>query len=91
MAEIGTMVVRPSTPVAATPLASVPSYDLPISADFPLCQDGTMVWVPAWFLPTARLLSQSTTDFTPAMSPGPPCMGHPVEFDVPFISARITA
>lgn len=38
IAEIGTIVSRPFTPVAATALASVPSYDLPIMADLPVVQ-----------------------------------------------------
>ena len=40
MAEIGTIVYRPSTPVDAAPFASVPSYDFPIIPVWPLCQVG---------------------------------------------------
>ncbi|GAA3292603.1 hypothetical protein GCM10020295_12330 [Streptomyces cinereospinus] len=46
MAPIGTMVSRPSTPVAATPLAMVPSQLLPIIPVLPLLQPASAVVVP---------------------------------------------
>src|SRR5690242_5239679 len=86
MADSGTTVVSPATPVAATPLVSVPSYDLPIIAALPLSQLAVTA-LPRTSLPGVRPFSQSITDFMPAMSPGPPCSGQPVEFAVPFDSA----
>jgi hypothetical protein len=45
---------------------------LPIIAELPLCQSATME-PPSASSPGTRPLSQSITDFSPAMSVGPPC------------------
>ena len=79
------MVSRPSTPVAAAPLASVPSYDLPISAEEPLVQSATTA-LPSASTASARPFSQSTTDLIQRMSQAAHSSTHQVDRLVPAMS-----
>jgi hypothetical protein len=90
IAEIGTMVSRPRTPVAATALARVPSYDLPIIADLPVVQSAT-AGLPSARYALARPFSQSMTAFPPSTSALPPTSGQPSERVVPSMSTLRTA
>jgi hypothetical protein len=63
---------------------------LPIIAALPLCHVAVTA-LPSLSNPGTRPLSQSMTAFMLATSPGPPCIGQPVENAVPFMCARITA
>ena len=86
--------MSPWTPVEATPLARVPSYDFPIIAALPLSQPATTALPPVTASnpgAAARPCSQSMTAFMLAMSPGPPCSGQPVDQAVPLACARMTA
>ena len=57
-------------------------------AELPLLQAAVTGVAPSGAVnPSIRPPSQSITDLMPATSPGPPCMGQPVELPVPFISA----
>src|SRR5687767_10334605 len=91
MAEIGTIVSRPRTPVAATPLATEPSQDLPIMPTLPVLQDRAETGVPSAAKPRARPLSQSTAARAPATSAGPPTSAQPVERLVPLRSTAANA
>src|SRR5690625_4984896 len=42
MPSMGTIVARPSTPVDATPMLTVPSYDLPVIPETPLDQSAVI-------------------------------------------------
>ncbi len=87
---MGTIVLSPSTPVAATPLASVPSYDLPIRAESPFDQPA-VTGLPSASTASARPLSQSTTAFTERMSDSAPSSTQPVERAVPAMSTAAYA
>lgn len=80
MALIGTMVFRPLTPVAATPLAMVPSQLLPIMPVLPSVQPALAVTAPVRVVyPRARPFSQSTTALADRTSERPPTSTQPSE------------
>jgi hypothetical protein len=92
MALIGTTVFRPLTPVAATPLAMVPSQLLPIMPVRPLVQVALAVVAPVRVVYAfARPLSQSTTAFAERMSERPPTSTQPSERLVPARSTPTNA
>ena len=90
MAEIGTIVESPSTPVEAAPFASVPSYDFPIIPVRPLCQSATTS-LPSLSYPFRRPFSQSMPTTALRWSGFPPVTGQPVELFVPTMSSSTTA
>src|ERR1044071_8478745 len=90
MAEMGTMVASPSTPVAATALAMVPSHDLPIIPTLPVAQLA-VTSTPAGVWAVVRPLSQSMTALAPLTSSGPPTSSQPLDLLVPARSAATKA
>ena len=76
--------------MAATPLASVPSYDLPIMPTAPVVQS-PVTGVPSTVCAVLRPLSQSITATTEATSSLPPTSPQPVERVVPTMSTPTTA
>lgn len=88
--EIGTIVSSPWTPVAATPLASAPSYDLPIMPVRPVVQVA-LTGPPCGLNALARPFSQSTTALPPSTSLGPPLTGQPSDLVVPIMSTARNA
>src|SRR3954464_7412242 len=91
MAEIGTIVSRPGTPVAATPLATEPSQDLPIMPVRPLVQPVATAGAPSAYVAVARPFSQSITALAPSTSSRPPTSSQPVDRLVPARSAETKA
>ncbi|MGX1304593.1 hypothetical protein RKD35_006081 [Streptomyces albogriseolus] len=92
IAAIGTMVFSPSTPVAATPLAMVPSQLLPIMPVLPSVQSARTGSPPVRLLYAfARPFSQSTTALADRMSERPPTSTQPSERLVPARSTPTTA
>lgn len=90
IAAMGTIVSRPSTPVAATALARVPSYDLPIIAALPVVQSAT-AGLPSARNALALPFSQSMTALPPSTSALPPMSGQPSDLVVPSMSTLRTA
>jgi hypothetical protein len=68
--------------VAATPLATVPSQDLPIIPTRPVVQSA-VTGVPSAAKARARPFSQSITALAPATSSRPPTSSQPVDRLVP--------
>ncbi len=92
IAEIGTIASRPSTPVEATAIGSVPLYDVPIIPTLPVVQVASTMTSPERVVkPGARPFSQSTTALPPSVSLGAPEVGQPSERPVPSDSAWTTA
>jgi len=90
IAEIGTIVARPGTPVAATPLAIEPSQDLPIIPTLPVLQPAEAA-DPSARKPAARPFSQSMAALTARISSRPPTSAHPVDRLVPAASTAAKA
>jgi hypothetical protein len=90
MAEMGTIVSSPSTPVAATPLATEPSHDLPIMPTLPEVQPAFAA-LPSAYVPWPRPFSQSMTALTPSISSRPPTSPQPVDRLVPLKSTAAKA
>src|ERR687891_492118 len=92
MAEMGTMASRPSTPVVATPIGSVPLYDVPIMPTLPVVQSAKTCSEDVGLVKAlARPFSQSTIAFGPSVSNGSPVVGQPSERPVPVPSPCTTA
>lgn len=89
---MGTMVFSPLTPVAATPLAMVPSQLLPIMPVLPSVQSARTRSPPVRSeYAFARPFSQSTTALADWMSERPPTSTQPSERLVPARSTPTTA
>jgi hypothetical protein len=89
---MGTIASSPSTPVVATPIGSVPLYDVPIIPTLPVVQVAKTSSLEVGLVkPLARPFSQSITAFGPSVSNGSPVVGQPSERPVPVPSACTTA
>src|ERR671918_2284520 len=92
IAEMGTIASRPSTPVVATPMGSVPLYEVPIIPTLPVVQVAKTSSLEVGLVkPLARPFSQSITALGPSVSNGSPVVGQPSERPVPVPSACTTA
>src|SRR6185312_6322874 len=86
------MASRPSTPVLATPMGSVPLYDVPIMPTLPVVQSAeTSVERSVLVYAVARPFSQSITALPASDSLRPPEVGHPSDQPLPKPSACTTA
>src|SRR5919109_1284684 len=89
---MGTIASSPSTPVVATPIGSVPLYEVPIIPTLPVVHVAKTSSLEVGLVkPLARPLSQSTTALGPSVSKGSPVVGQPSESPVPVPSACTTA
>src|SRR5712671_1557343 len=83
---------RPSTPVVAAAIGSVPLYEVPVMPTLPVHQLALTSLVPSMVVkPCARPLSQSMTAFGASASLVPPTVGQPCDRPVPGDSECTTA
>ena len=90
IAEIGTIVFSPLTPVVATMLGSVPLYETPIMALLPVLQVASTGF-PARSYAVPRPASQSIVALADSISARSPVVGQPSESLVPIVCALTTA
>ncbi len=90
MADTGTIVRSPSTPVVATMLGSVPLYDVPTIPTSPVLQSA-VTGCPSSSHAFARPFSQSMIALVASVSFMSPIVGQPSEKAVPMLSPSTTA